>query len=49
MFHFMRANSTCKINLGGDTQYGALLCLNKGNNNNKKRLTLPNLSITTPL
>lgn len=44
MFHFMRANSTCKINLGGDTQYSALLCLNKGNNNNKKRWTLPNLS-----
>ena len=37
MFHFMRANSTCKINLGGDAQYSALLCLNKGNNNKKKR------------
>ena len=38
MFHFMRANSTCKINLGGDTQYSALLWLNKGNNNKKKEM-----------
>ena len=34
----MRANSTCKINLGGDTQYSALFCLNKGNNNKKKEM-----------